>query len=419
MNSLEQTLLDRTALSTEDLARAESRRSEMGGRLETALLELGLITESELAPALANHYGLPAATAKDLENIPESVQALLSREQAGTYGSVPFAAAPGRVDIAVSGALDLEQADELAFLLGRRVRFYVLNEVRMAQALQRQYEQPQSPRLLNLADRVARGLGPSQDLANEPAMPAALSPVVPTIERRSGTGGEFGGVERRSSSTLSTGARRLTPTKPREERRTVALSEEERTAIFGATPEPESAPPENIREPASDLARLSNSLQAATSPTGVGEAFLAFLGSFFDTVLLLRPEGELFRGWLARDSTIARDQLRQLTTGPGLARDWLELVNESQPVLTQLGPPAAAIGLDNALDVEIESPFWLIPVHVQERVVCLAASGPGRPLERNEEELLANARLRTGLALQSWILRRKTPPDIPSQGSIS
>lgn len=409
MITLEQALLDTTGLSAADLERAASRRSEMGGRLGTALLELGLLGEKELAPALTAHSGLPAATAADLQNIPDSVLALLSREQAGAYGVVPFASAPGRIDLAVAAALDVEKADELAFLLGRRVRFFITNEVRVAQALQRHYNQAQPARLLNLADRLERGLGPSRDLASEPAG-ASSAAVQP------GTFGDYGaGGGRRREEGAQSFTRRITPTKPREERRTVALTEEERRAIFGPAPEPEATADEDLLQvPASDLARLSHALQTAASPTAVGEAFLVYLGSLFETVVLLRPEGELFCGWLAHGSGLEKDRLRQLITGPGLANEWRELVGTAEAAQTVIGPSAAAIGFDAALGVNEGGAISLIPVRVQERVVCLAACAPGREFSGSDSELLGNASLRTGLALQSWILRQKTLSKTPS-----
>lgn len=407
MTNLEQALLDRTKLSAKDVAHAESRRSEMGGRLETALLELGLVSESELSPALAAHYHLPSATASDLQNIPESVRALVSSEHAGAYLAIPFAAAPGRVDVAVGAALKLEKADELAFLLGRRVRFFVLNEVRVAQALHKHYGLAQPARLLNLADRLERGLGPSRDLASEPP-----TPKVPATAAGPGTFGNFGTDAGRHRVQPNMGVtRRVTPSKPREERRSVSLSEEERQAIFGPRPEPAPATdPDLGKVPASDLARLSLNLQAATSPTGVGKAFLDYLASVFETVLLLRPEGELFCGWLAHGSSIGPDQLRLLITGPGLANEWRELAREQAAASYLLGPSAVAVELDAALDAEAGSTVALVPVRVQERIVCLAACSPDRHLTRNAKELLSNAGIRTGLALQSWIMRHKTFP---------
>jgi len=410
MTSLEQALLDRTKLSADDLKSAEGRRAEMGGRLETALLELGLLTETDLAPALAAHYNLPAATVADLDNIPESVHSLLSSEQASVYGAIPFAAAPGRVDLAVAASLNLEKADELAFLLGRRVRLFVLNEVRVAQALHRRYGQPQPARLLNLADRLERGLGPSRDLASEPVSPTTTAP-----QTVAGSFGEFGAGPRRPGRQRPQGViRRITPSKPREERRSVALSDQEREAIFGVAPvPPEASDPEMAQVPASDLAQLSHELQAAASPTAVGEAFLAYLATFFDTAVLLRPEGQMYCGWLALGSEVTRDEVRQLMTGPTLSNEWRDLSGDEDLMSYCLGASSVAVGLPEALDAEAESMVSLVPVRVQERIVCLAVCAPERHLSRNETELLGNASLRAGLALQGWILRHKSLPNKP------
>jgi hypothetical protein len=403
MASLEEALLRGTKLTRADLARAAGRRAEMGGHLETALLELGLTNERELAPILAGHYGLPAATADDLRDIPDGVRRLLSRDQAGSYQAVPFAAAPGRVDLAVTAALDIERGDELAFLLGRRVRLFVVNEVRMAQALQRLYGLNQPARLLNLADRLERGLGPSRDLASEPAH----SPVLPAGP--AGTFGAFGAGAGSPRPAATEHHRRVTPTKPREELRTITLSEDERRAIFGAPAEPLATPAQTQpRAASSDLARLSSELQAAASPTAVGDAFLAYIGPLFGVSLLLRPEGELFRGWLGHGTSFDRDRLRQLITGPGLAGEWRNELRDVDSLRWPVGPSAAAIDLHEALGIEVGGSALLIPVRVQGRIVCLAICASSDKPKASEKERLANAILRVGLALQSWILRQKT-----------
>jgi hypothetical protein len=409
MGSIEQDLLQETRLSTADLTRAAVRRQEMGNRLETTVLELGLLSETELVPALAAHYGLPAATLEDLREIPDSIQNLLSPEQAASYRAVPFAAGPGRADVATAGDLDLEKADELAFLLGRRVRLFVINEVRIAQALHKYYQQPQAARLLNLADRLDRGLGRSMDLADSAAKTTAGPGSQPAPAASAGALGEL--LARRRGLESS---RRVTPPKPREVLQTISLSDDERQAIFGST-EPEGVEEDaEIQVPASDLAKLSHDLQEANSPTAVGEAFLQYLESFFLNTILLRPEGELFRGWLARGPEVDRAELRGLMTGPGLAAEWRQILAEEDAVPTALGASAEAGGFGPQLGLEAGGSIVLVPVRVQERVVSLAVGSPKQELGGNVKELLGNASLRTGLALQSWILRQKHHAAKPS-----
>ncbi len=404
MGSIEQDLLRETRLSTADLTRAAVRRQEMGNRLETTVLELGLLSEAELTPALAAHYGLPAATLKDLREIPDSIRGLLSPEQAATYRAVPFAAGPGRADVATAGDLDLEKADELAFLLGRRVRLFVTHEVRIAQALHKHYKQPQAARLLNIADRLDRGLGRSLDLADNESRAAADADSQAEPAPASGAGA-LGELLARRDALKST--RRVTPSKPREVLQTISLSEEERNAIFGSGAPPTAEDDVRTQVPASDLAKLSHDLQEASSPTAVGEAFLQYLHGLFRNALLLRPEGELFRGWLATGPEVERSELRSLMTGPGLAGEWRELLGDEDAVPAALGASAQASGFGGQLGLEMGDPIVLVPVRVQERVVSLAVGAPRRELGRNEKEVLGNASLRTGLALQSWILRQK------------
>jgi hypothetical protein len=412
MSSIEQVIQQQTRLSASDLALAANRRQEIGGLLETALLELDLITETELAPVLAAHYGLPAATADDLRDIPESIQALLSRELTATYSAVPFAAGPGRVDMAITEPLDLKRADELAFLLGRRVRFFVINEVRVARALQHYYGHRQPARLLNLADRLDRGPAPEADPVDEPtAVRDPIPPAAPSAPRPSRLGGAEVG---RAAKTVGFG-RRVIPTQPRDEARSIELTAEERQAIFG--------PPQNrapspaatsVRPPASELARLTEELQAADSPTAVAGAFLDYLQRFFPKAMLLRPEGELFRGWLAKSADVDDERLRELLIGPGLAAEWRVLLATEDTASTRLSPSAVASGLDTLLGLRAGDLISLMAIRMQSRVVCLAVCAAPREPERSEVELLRNAGLRAGIALQGWILRHRSHPDEPS-----
>lgn len=404
MGSIEQDLLRETRLTTADLTRAAVRRQEMGNCLETTVLELGLLSETELAPALAAHYGLPSATSDDLQGIPDSIQSLLSPEQAATYRAVPFAAGTGRADLATAGDLDLEKADELAFLLGRRLRLFVINEVRVAQALHKYYRRPQAARLLNVADRLDQGLGRSMDLADTGLQTTAGrdagSPPAPAPAANA-----LGDILARRNRVKS--QRRVTPSKPREVLQTISLSEEEREAIFGSSGATAAEDELQTQVPASDLARLSHALQEAGSPTAVGEAFLQYLRGFFRNAVLMRPEGELFRGWLASGPDVERSELRNLMTGPGLAGEWRGLLADEDAVPISLGASALASGFGSQLALEAGDPIVLVPVRVQERVVSLAVGAPKSELERNIKELIGNASLRTGLALQSWILRQK------------
>jgi hypothetical protein len=76
--------------------------------------------------------------------------------------------------------------------------------------------------------------------------------------------------------------------------------------------------------------------------------------------------------------------------------------------VTKLHAGAAASGIGEALAVPVDGELMLIPVRVQKRTVCLAAGAPKGPLQKSDREVLANASLRTGLALKSWIMRHKS-----------
>ena len=94
-----QLLLERGWISAEQLSAALERQSQLGGRLGTALLEIGALSEDRLLKTLAKQSGFPPADIADLRDIPQSVLDLLPAKVAIRHQAIPFRTGRGRVDL--------------------------------------------------------------------------------------------------------------------------------------------------------------------------------------------------------------------------------------------------------------------------------------------------------------------------------
>ncbi len=398
MTSIVDSLLKQISLSDETLGAAERRAAQMGVRLETSLLDAGDVSEGQLELALADYHRMPAARAVDLADIAEAAYGLLTAEQAARYRAVPFATGRGRVDIAVGATLDPTRLDELAFVLSQRVRIFIATEPRLAQALARYYGRSLPAHLINLVDRL--------DRRPKPAEPGAASRVTEPVGTASSPAA--GDSIRKSRDTQSFRRAVRPPAEPDPPRK-IELSDEERTAIFGgvAPPATRAHPPESAERVPENLVELDSRLRESESPTAVCEAFLDHFASDFPSSLVLRPEGDLFRGWLARGASIEETPLREIMTGPGLAREWREAITDTDWSESTLGASAAASGVSKILGAGDGASAALAAVRVRDRLVCIAL-GTGASVDSRRMAVQRHAALLTGMALERWILGHKT-----------
>jgi len=149
-------LEERGFITREQLLRALRNQKVVGGKLGTCLLEVEALPEETLLEALSIQQGAPSASGDDLRGVPDVVTRLVPAKVARRLGAVPFRASGTQAKVAVLDASDLATLDELSFVTGRRVHLHVTSEVRLAEALERYYDEPCPQRLAKLVDRLNR-----------------------------------------------------------------------------------------------------------------------------------------------------------------------------------------------------------------------------------------------------------------------
>lgn len=363
-------LLERGWATEEQLRLALERQRRSGGALSTALLELEVVSEGQLLNALADLHGLPPAGAAELASIPSTVVALLSPREASRYRAVPFAVAAGRADVATDRPDSLDELDELSFLLGKRLAVYVTTEVRLADALERCYGIARPARLGELAGRLSGAPRPAESRSLQPKPPAGADAV---------PGAPVWQEEPERASVVTSRFRPLSPSVAPDPRRVIALTPDERRALRA-----------EARAQAQPLEDALLRLELADSARQVGDTILEALAPHFEVLVLLRPRGDRWVGWLGIGPALDVDRLREADFGDAEASFLLELEPGVDAWSGSLAPLPAHRRLSAAWGGDLGGTFTAAGVRLGDRLICVLL---GRP-RLEEQPALADRDLR-------------------------
>jgi hypothetical protein len=131
---------------------------QFGGRVGTNLVELGYVSDDQLAGCLSEQLGVPYVKPEALTAIPREVVARIPRAKAEKYRVVPLRFQANELHVAIADPQNFAQLDELAFTLGARLRPYVVTEVALNYALERYYGVPRDVRMMQAVTAGLREL---------------------------------------------------------------------------------------------------------------------------------------------------------------------------------------------------------------------------------------------------------------------
>ncbi|MBE7209797.1 MAG: Flp pilus assembly complex ATPase component TadA [Gluconacetobacter diazotrophicus] len=135
---LERLLVESGRCDARSLDRARRAAEESGGRTDTILLRLGLVSERGLADSYAELTGLPVAEAGDYPAEPVLPERLLPRFLRDVR-ALPIAVTDGMLHLAVADPLDPFAAQAVAAATGRAVRVAVGVPIELEAAFDRLY----------------------------------------------------------------------------------------------------------------------------------------------------------------------------------------------------------------------------------------------------------------------------------------
>lgn len=140
-----------------------------GGRLGTNLVELGFLSEADLARALGRKFGVSSADAEQLTGISPQVIERFPAELAEKFRAIPLRLEGRRLTLAMTDPADLKAVDEISFRTGFIVQAVIASDLRLSRALESYYQIERKVRYISLAPEVHR-----------PAAPAPAPPSLPS-----------------------------------------------------------------------------------------------------------------------------------------------------------------------------------------------------------------------------------------------
>jgi hypothetical protein len=158
-------LLNAGLISREQFEEALRNRVLYGGKIGTSLIELGYISEEDLARFLGKKLGVPYVNPDQLLAIPPETIELLPRELALKYGAIPLSLEKKRLSLVMADPADLYALDEISFITGYSIRPLITPEVRLIQALGIYYQTDVDFRYQQIIDRI------------EAQLPEAIEPL--------------------------------------------------------------------------------------------------------------------------------------------------------------------------------------------------------------------------------------------------
>ncbi len=137
-NHLADKLIREKVLTYEQLKEAVALQKRRGGSLEDALVELGFVTEFQVAAFLGEKYGVPPA---DVEGASVSAEVLakIPRKVADEHLVVPLSLEGMELCVAMADPMNLVAVDDVGFVSGCNVVVKVASERAIRKAIERWY----------------------------------------------------------------------------------------------------------------------------------------------------------------------------------------------------------------------------------------------------------------------------------------
>src|SRR2546430_5648536 len=108
-------LMSRGLITREQLSDALFAQKQFGGRLGTNLVELGFLTDDQLAICLSEQLSVPYARPESLSAVPRDAIARMPRAIAEKYRAVPLRYVSGELHAGMADPQNFANLDELTF----------------------------------------------------------------------------------------------------------------------------------------------------------------------------------------------------------------------------------------------------------------------------------------------------------------
>jgi len=125
-------------ISADQLDKALNVQREQGGRLGSHLIQLGALSESELAQFLSEQHGVPSVDLSEVQ-IDDTVLNLIPRDLCIKYTMIPVSRSGAKVTVAMADPANVFALDDIKFSTGYNVEPVVATESALVAAIDRYY----------------------------------------------------------------------------------------------------------------------------------------------------------------------------------------------------------------------------------------------------------------------------------------
>jgi type IV pilus assembly protein PilB len=148
-------LVKENLITADQLKQAMAHQRQNGGRLGTALMKLGFVSDDEITEVLSRQYGVPSINLKYYEVDPAVIK-LIPQDTAVRYQIVPLSRVGSTLTIAMIDPTNVFAMDDIKFMTGFNVEPVVASETSVNEAISKFYGEVQSGEELS---KVMKDLG--------------------------------------------------------------------------------------------------------------------------------------------------------------------------------------------------------------------------------------------------------------------
>jgi hypothetical protein len=306
-------LVTQGILHAEGLRQALDTQRSMDGRLDTVLLDLGLVAEPVLLQALGRYHSARTASAADLARVNAEVARLVSPRVATRLLVVPFRQEGKTINVATLNPGDLLIEDEIGLLTNSMVASFVALEVRLYEAMARLYDVEPSIQIASVLKRLnENGSSPTGAGSNGRAESRTPSRSrSDTLPRPADTGPVVGAARLRRSPDDSMALEISAEELAEFPSLGAKVETVEEVPDESGDPIPEGASETVTPEDRLDAASVA--MQNAEMREEIGDALLEFCGPYLARRLLLVVRRGHVIGWRGDGTDIDRLAIRDLS----------------------------------------------------------------------------------------------------------
>jgi hypothetical protein len=374
-------LVERGLLSEGDLRRARDAQRGQMGRLDTELIELQLLSESETLEALGKYHKTRTVSGAELQYASSAAVRMLTPRIASRLGVVPFKIEGKTLSVATLNPGDLLAEDEIAQQTGCLIASFVTLEIRFMQALKQHYHAPVTARYVGLIRRLS-GLceTPTSDVAQRQLHEDEPTPVIsaPVESARRAVARRRESVDRPSLEPLEISADELDlfPSL-REEGPADEASPggDSSGAVDGSTGSRAVRPASRgLRStelgPEVLLEAASHAMQNVEMRDDIADAMLGFCAPLFCRRMMLVLRRETVMGWRGEGEGIDEREVRSISIPAEEPSVFSGLLQGIEFWLGSLPSMPNNEILVQALGGSPPNECYILPVRVRDRTVC-------------------------------------------------